>query len=124
MKKYLLSTICIALVGLACNPAYAECDGIYAAFRAGVVKHDVSDSSGDINGETLDDNRLMISGALGYRYDHFRGELEYVWRKHTNDETEFDVAKFKSYSFMLNAYYDFMPDHWWSPYLNAETINQ
>lgn len=122
MKKVLLTATAIALISAMAAPAHAECDGFYGALRVGVAQHDVSsDSATDImsNDESLDDNRLMLAGALGYRYKNFRGELEYIWREHTNDETEFDVAKFKTYSYMLNAYWDFMPNHWWSPYVNA-----
>lgn len=120
MKKILLSSAAIALVAAFALPAHAECDGWYGALRAGIVKHDVSDNGiADINGENIDDNRLMISGALGYRYEHFRGELEYVWRKQTEDETEFDTLKFKSYSYMANVYYDFMPYNWWTPYIGG-----
>lgn len=122
MKKILLMATAIALVSAVSTSAKAECDGFYGAVRVGVAQHDVSNSSStDImsNDESLDDNRMMLAGALGYRYKNFRGELEYVWHEHTNDDTEFDVAKFKTYSYMLNAYWDFMPDHWWSPYVNG-----
>ena len=125
MKKILLSSAAIALVAAFAMPAHAECDGWYGALRAGVVQHDVSDSGdiADISGDNLDDNRLMISGALGYRYEHFRGELEYVWRKHTDEEVTneglTDTMKFKSYSYMFNVYYDLLPYNWWSPYVGA-----
>lgn len=125
MKKILLSSAAIALVAAFAMPAHAECDGWYGALRAGVVQHDVSDSGdiADISGDNLDDNRLMISGALGYRYEHFRGELEYVWRKYTDDEMTTDglsdTIKFKSYSYMFNVYYDLLPYNWWSPYVGA-----
>ncbi len=125
MKKILLSSAAIALVAAFAMPAHAECDGWYGALRAGVVQHDVSDSGdiADISGDNLDDNRLMISGALGYRYEHFRGELEYVWRKYTDDEVTTDnlsdTIKFKSYSYMFNVYYDLLPYNWWSPYVGA-----
>lgn len=125
MKKILLSSAAIALVAAFAMPAHAECDGWYGALRAGVVQHDVSDSGdiADISGDNLDDNRLMISGALGYRYEHFRGELEYVWRKHNDEEVTneglTDTMKFKSYSYMFNVYYDLLPYNWWSPYVGA-----
>ncbi len=119
MKKALLTATALSFIAFFSTPANAECDGFYGALRAGVVQHDVSDDTGDVSGESLDDNRLMISGALGYRYRHFRGELEYIWRKHSSEESIYGNYKFKTYSFMLNAFYDFMPDHWWSPYVNA-----
>lgn len=121
MKKILLAATAFALVSAFATSSQAECDGFYGALRVGVAQHDVSAPSSDLmsTDESLDDNRMMLAGALGYRYRNFRGELEYVWREHTHDDTEFDVAKFKTYSYMLNAYWDFMPDHWWSPYVNA-----
>ena len=121
MKKLLLTASAFAFVAVLSAPAHAECDGFYGALRAGVAQHDVP---GDVTGaesETIkyDDNRLMISGALGYRYKHFRGELEYVWRKHIDGNDPYYSEKAKTYSYMLNAYWDFMPYHWWSPYVNA-----
>lgn len=119
MKKALLTATALSFIALFSTPANAECDGFYGAVKVGVAQHDVSDSTGDVGGESLDDNRLMIAGALGYRYRHFRGEFEYINRKHTDEESMFGNRKFKTYSYMLNAFYDFMPDHWWSPYVNA-----
>jgi len=119
MKKLLLSVSAVALTALFAVPAHAECDGFYGALRGGIVKHDVSGSSFIDSEANLDDNRLMLSGALGYRYEHWRAELEYVWRKYTKDDDGFYEYKFKSYSYMLNAYYDFLPYHWITPYVNA-----
>lgn len=128
MKKLLMSASAFALLALVnAAPASAECDGPYVALRGGVVKHDISGgfssvtASDDIN---LDKDRLMISGALGYRYEHWRGEFEYVWRKHTSDGysyegVQWDESKFKSYSYMLNAYYDVFPYNWWTPYVGV-----
>lgn len=119
MKKLLVSASAVALLAVVAMPAHAECDGPYVALRGGMVQHDdilVGDSSAQID---LDKERLMISGALGYRYEHWRGEFEYVWRKHISDENEFATAKFKSYSYMLNAYYDVFPYNWWTPYVGA-----
>lgn len=119
MKKILMSTAAIAVVAAFAMPAHAECDGFYGAIRAGVAQHDVSASSGIMSGSSLDDNKLMISGALGYRYEHWRAEFEYVWRDRTEYKRDLGKTKFKSYSYMLNAYYDFMPYNWWTPYVGV-----
>ena len=114
MKKLLLATSAIVL--LTSFAAKAECDGIYGAFRAGYVKHDADNLHGGLDGR-----RFMMSGALGYRWEHFRTELEYVWRKYNKDEDKslFDKALLKTYSYMWNAYYDILPYNWWTPYVGG-----
>ena len=114
MKKLLCGASALVLFAALANAAHAECDGIYGAFRGGVTEHD-----GTSEGGKLDDHRLMLSGALGYRYEYFRAELEYVWRKHAKDEAKYvgNTLKFKTYSYMFNMYYDVLPYNWWSPYV-------
>lgn len=117
MKKLLLATS--AAVLLTSFAAKAECDGIYGAFRAGYVKHDAKKLQGD-----LDERRFMMSGAIGYRWEHFRTELEYVWRKNNKDRQQplpgvDEEAIFKTYSYMWNVYYDVLPYNWWTPYVGA-----
>ncbi|MBO4285506.1 MAG: porin family protein [Alphaproteobacteria bacterium] len=115
MKKLLLTTSLIAVFAAFAGKANAECDGIYAALRGGVVQHDIKKIQGD-----LDKNRLMLAGALGYRWEYLRAELEYVWRKYATDTKVSDEERFlKTYSFMLNAYYDVLPYNWWTPYIGA-----
>lgn len=122
MKKLLLTVSTVAIIAAYAVPASAECDGVYLGVRGGVVKHDVSGGGSslvDSDSANLDKERLMISGAIGYRYEHWRAELEYVWRKHTNNADPDYEHKFKSYSYMINAYYDFLPYYWISPYVGA-----
>lgn len=122
MKKLLMTASAIAVVAAFAMPAHAECDGWYAALRGGMVKHDVDgDASNPDFGSTikLDDDLLMISGAIGYRYQHWRGEFEYVWRDYVEGSDKWYAEKFKTYSYMLNAYYDFLPYNWWTPYVGA-----
>lgn len=122
MKKLLMTASAIAVVAAFAMPAHAECDGWYAALRGGMVKHDVDGDpgtpmfSGSIN---FDDDLLMISGAIGYRYQHWRGEFEYVWRDYVEGDDQDNTEKFKTYSYMLNVYYDLLPYNWWTPYVGA-----
>lgn len=117
----LLST---ALVLTMAKAATAECDGFYLAGRLGSAKFDYKDDRSNVNnnnkGYGIDKRRLMASGALGYRYKHVRGELEYIWRKKNNENISgiTDVS-FKSYSYMFVLYYDFFPYSWFTPFVNA-----
>ena len=113
MKKLLLTASVVALFAAFTAPAHAECDGIYGAFRAGQVKHKIKGAQ-----DNIDNARLMMSGALGYRWEYFRTELEYIWRKY-NKDTNVNKTLFKTYSYMWNVYYDVLPYNWWSPYVGA-----
>lgn len=124
-KKYnLFLTVLAIFAAMHINSANAECDGFYLAGRAGYAKYEVEDSrsgvSTNLSGYVVDKKRFMASGALGYRYNHFRGELEYVWRK-KNSATVAGITegKFKSESYMFVVYYDFFPYSWFTPFVNA-----
>lgn len=126
MKKILLTTSAIVLALGCIHEAKADCNGLYLAGRGGVVKHEYSQKSSsvaELNTEGLDSNQLMLSAALGYRYDYFRAELEYVWRDKSEDSEnnaglEY-TRSFKSYSYMLNGYIDLAPYRWFTPYISA-----
>lgn len=122
MKKLLFTASALVLGMSISTAANADCNGIYLGVRGGIVKHNYSKkSSTDFNMEGLDKKKLMLSGAIGYRYNYWRTELEYVWRDR-NKFTEpdgmggSDKLGFKSYSYMWNNYIDFAPYHWISPY--------
>lgn len=124
-KKYnLFLTILAIFTAANVNLAQAECDGFYIAGRAGYAKYEVDDSRSGVSNShsnyVVDKRRFMASGALGYRYEHFRGELEYVWRKKNSaNVTEITEGKFKSESYMFVVYYDFFPYTWFTPFVNA-----
>ena len=66
----------------------------------------------------------MFSGAIGYKYRYFRGEVEYIWRKEgdehiTNDGMDGTTETVESKSLMFNAYIDFLPNYWISPYIGG-----
>jgi opacity protein-like surface antigen len=122
-NKFILGFLAVASLFVA-ESAKAECDGFYLAARGGMAKIEVDDSRGGVDNSysdyVVDKKRFMASGALGYRYKHVRGELEYVWRK-KNDETVagFTTGEFKSQSYMFVLYYDFFPYYWFTPFVNA-----
>lgn len=102
--------------------ALAECDGFYIAGRVGQAKYKLEDSRSvsDHSDYVIDKKRLLLSGAIGYRYEHFRAEIEYIWRKKNSKSiTEFTKAQFKSPSYMFVVYYDFFPYSWFTPFVNA-----
>ncbi len=119
-KLILLILVVFCLAGS--TSAFAECDGFYLAGRAGFAKYEIDDKhSNDKRSDyVIDKKRFMASGALGYRYEHFRGEFEYVWRKKNSKQiTEFANGKFKSESFMFVVYYDLFPYTWFTPFVNV-----
>jgi len=122
MTKKIIFTL-IATIFVATN-SYAECDGFYLAGRIGQAKIEVEDARSNVNDNTNDGvinkKRLTLSGAIGYRYEHWRAELEYIWRKkNEKNVTEFSKAGFKSQSYMFVVYYDFFPYTWFTPFVNA-----
>lgn len=122
MKKLLLSVSAFALGLFVATQAMADCNGIYVGVRGGTTKHHYA-KSGSMKIRDLDSHIFMMSGALGYRYNYYRTELEYVWRD--KDDWKKSVggatakADFRSKSFMWNHYIDFLPYNWWSPYVSA-----
>lgn len=125
MKKLLLTASALVLgLGLA-QDAFADCNGLYLGARGGVVRHYYKD--GEAGTKKLHyDNKLMLSGAAGYRYDYFRTELEYVWRNKNKESrasssgtnAQNDV-RFSSSSYMLNGYIDLAPFHWITPFIGG-----
>ncbi len=120
MKKLVLALLLGTCLS---SEAFADCNGFYLAGRGGVVQHKYSGKGDFLSKNDLDKNRLMLSGALGYRHDYFRTELEYVWRdkshKTYGEPGATGRTSFKSYSYMLNGYFDFAPYRWFTPYVSA-----
>ncbi len=123
MNKFILALLAGTFL---CSNAMADCNGFYLGGRGGVVKHDYSKKGNSgINTDGLDKNKLMLSGALGYRYNYFRTELEYVWRHKSSRSYDIggiagkNTYAFKTYSYMLNGYFDFAPYRWFTPYVGA-----
>ena len=136
MKKILLSSAAIvSLFFMNENQAFASCDGPYLAIRGGVANHTLGDKDENELTDTkldVDDNSLMISGALGYRYKYFRIEGEYIWRKSYKNSVmvpserpsgEIDISsrssEFSSKSYMANIYWDLSPYTMFTPYVSA-----
>lgn len=119
----ILSFFIAFAVSFATLPAFAECDGFYIAGRVGGAKYEIEDNrSGvqEVSDYVVDKKRLIASGALGYRYEHFRAELEYVWRdKNSGNQAGITDIKFNSRSYMFVVYYDFFPYSWFTPFVNA-----
>ena len=123
MTKKIIFIILTALSMSFVAEAYAECDGFYIAGRLGQTKIESEDDrSGFIgygNDHLINKKRLMASGAIGYRYEHWRAELEYIWRKKNDKSSDIATQYFKSQSYMFYVYYDFLPYTWFTPFVNA-----
>lgn len=127
MNKLLLSASALTLALGLTGEAMADCNGMYLAARGGVAKHKIENPKKGGTGNSMNDfdkTKLMLSGALGYRYDYFRIEGEYVWRdniklKNSDNSGAESRRNFKSYSYMLNGYFDLAPYSWLTPYVGA-----
>lgn len=120
MNKLILTASALVLGLSLAMPAMAECNGVYVAGRGGIFKnHFKKKQTHDTFVNELDKKKLMLSGAVGYRYDYWRTELEYVWRDRNDYSNEFYKYDFKSYSGMWNNYIDILPYEWISPYVGA-----
>ncbi len=134
LKKLLAGTSAVVFGLVAASDAMAECDGVYLGIRGGVV-FDADIGAKHTTGDRLDidDNQLMLSGAIGYRYQYFRAEVEYIWRDKSEDSETIVMSlsnreepavstsssTFDYDSYMFNLYYDFSPYTWFTPYIQA-----
>ena len=123
MTKKIFSVILFAVLIFNAEMCFAECDGFYLAGRIGQAKIEVEDARGvneSPSDGVINKKRLLLSGAVGYRYEHWRAELEYIWRKkNEKNVTEFSRVNFKSHSYMFVVYYDFFPYTWFTPFISA-----
>ena len=70
------------------NAAYASSEGPYLAVPDGENTHSIGDKDENVATDKkldVDDNAMMFSGAIGYRWGYFRVEAEYVYREDTDD---------------------------------------
>jgi len=133
LKKMMIGISAVALGIAAAGSAKAECDGIYLAVRGGGSNPTIDDDSKGSNRFDIGGTDLMLSGALGYRYEYFRAEVEYIWRD-TNEDSKTIVlhdadlgrdtvskstGEFDYTSYMFNVYWDLSPYTWFTPYLSA-----
>lgn len=133
LKRMMIGISAVALGIAAAGSAKAECDGIYLAVRGGGSNPTIDDDSKGSNRFDIGGTDLMLSGALGYRYEYFRAEVEYIWRDTNEDsktivihdaDLERDITskskgEFDYTSYMFNIYWDLSPYTWFTPYLNA-----
>ena len=133
-NKILLAMTSVAMSFSLANVAFASCDGPYLAVRGGVSNHSLGDKDENVATDKkldVDDNSMMLSGAIGYRWGYFRLEAEYVYRKDTED-SELKItqgltstfvtrrsAEFSSESYMANLYWDLSPYTMFTPYLSG-----
>ncbi len=132
----MLKNITISLFALACglffaNNAAAGCNGLYIGVRGGGSNPTIDDKTAGSNRFDTGGTDLMLSGALGYRHNYFRAEVEYIWRD-TNEkkdkpvyDPDFDIyvggatGELDYTSYMFNIYLDLAPYTWFTPYLSA-----
>ena len=126
MKKSLVLACSALALGLALSSTAEARDGFYLTARGGMTWNNVNSKKDAISDKKVTklDHVGVYSGAVGYKYKYFRGEFEYVWRADAeesistagNPSAEMTVS---SKSYMFNAYLDFMPNYWISPYIGG-----
>ncbi len=128
MKKIFFMALSAALFSTVISATASARDGAYLAIRAGSVNENMNSDDDSV----YDDNRLdfdyvwFVSGAVGYRWNYWRAELEYTYRNDFDDNIPsgihpdvFSHMVLKSKSVMANAYFDFMPNYVISPYISG-----
>lgn len=127
MMKKSLVTFASALVLASAFVSNASArDGFYFGLRGGATNYNFNNKEDSATNKSKLDfgNVWNISGAVGYRYGFVRLEAEYIYRDDVDDKFE-DAsnhplnATMESDSFMANAYLDFMPNYWISPYIHG-----
>ena len=127
MKKGLvLACVGMALCLVTSTVAQAR-DGFYLTARGGRTWMNLNDKDDAVSkkSELSFNSVAMYSAAIGYKYKYFRGEVEYVVRDDAQEETYNVMGSLSSTStveansIMLNAYIDFMPNYWISPYITG-----
>ena len=127
MRKGLVLT-CIGLAfGLLTSTVAEARDGFYLAARAGKTWFNLNNKDDSVSqkSELSFDPVAMYSGAIGYKYKYFRGEIEYIVRDNVDETVDSigggtsSTSEVEATSLMLNAYIDFMPNYWISPYITG-----
>ncbi len=123
MNKIFATAASALVLTLAVSSVAEARDGFYVAVRGGYTDYNLNDQDDSVSrAARIDLNGTWnVSGALGYKYKYFRLEGEYIYRNDEDDHYESGLSKYdvsqESDSFMLNAYVDFMPNYWISPYV-------
>ena len=126
MKKGLVLACSATALMLALSAVAEARDGFYLTARGGRTWMNLNNSDDSVSqkADLSFDPVTMYSGAIGYKYKYFRGEIEYVSRDGAEAEIHdsygwVSTSEVEANSIMLNAYIDFMPNYWISPYINA-----
>ena len=129
MKKgFVLAGITMAICLITGTVAQAR-DGFYLAARGGMTWMNLNNNDDSVSqkADLSFDPVAMYSGAIGYKYKYFRGEIEYVVRDGAEETlvtgtplgSTSSTSEVEASSIMLNAYIDFMPNYWISPYITG-----
>ena len=126
MKKSLVTFASALVLASAFVSNASARDGFYFGLRGGATNYNFNNKEDSATNKSKLDfgNVWNISGAVGYRYGFVRLEAEYIYRDDVDDKFEDAMgtplnATMESDSFMANAYLDFMPNYWISPYIHG-----
>lgn len=120
-KKILLASVAVLMTFSVAN-AYADCNGIYLGVRGGGYKPKIKETKGGSGSFDYGRNAITLSGAIGYRYDYVRFELEAILRESKDEKVIVGLNtkarnEFSADSYMANLYWDLSPYTMFTPYL-------
>lgn len=123
MNKKILTVLAAIFVTVGVSStAKADCDGIYLGIRGGGFEPKLG-KSGPISSFDIGKRTWSFGGAIGYRYEYVRAELEAILRGEPEKKrmvlgTQYR-EKFEAQSYMFNVFWDLSPYTMFTPYLMA-----
>ena len=127
-KKFLTAVSAMVLASfVGMNSAEAR-DGFYRSVKGGRTNPNMnSKEDSAVEKAVIDfDDVYFVSGAFGYRWKYFRAELEYTYRDDYSERVASTVlpgvsseAYLEAHSYLVNGYFDLMPNYIISPYISG-----
>ncbi|MDR1694726.1 MAG: outer membrane beta-barrel protein [Lactobacillaceae bacterium] len=122
-KKILMALAAFCMTFSVANIAKADCDGIYLGVRGGMFKPKLGKDGALAGNFEIGKRTWSFGGAIGYRYEYVRAELEVILRGEP-EETVMIMGtqakeKFEAQSYMFNVFWDLSPYTMFTPYLMA-----
>lgn len=121
MNKKILSMALAAFAFTGVSNAYADCDGIYLGLRGGIYRPKLEETKRSSRSFKYGSSNWAFSGAIGYRYEYFRAEIEAILREDASKSDYSNANRLKesieANSYMFNLYWDLSPYTMVTPYL-------
>ena len=126
-KKILTAVSALALIACVGASSAEARDGFYLSVKAGRTNPNMNSKEDSATEKAVIDfdDVYFVSGAFGYRWKYFRAELEYTYRDDYSERVPgaFEGTSREAYleaqSYLVNGYFDLMPNYIISPYISG-----